>query len=350
MVKQKNFASFKKSMKKFSAVFIIISYFISEGTSKCTKRNESFVDYNGFMQRDNSNITFVIYNNGTEVEACEMVTETYDCYKNGKLIDNVTERYMSLKYYSQNGSTSNAPFDTYFDCLNFLIRDREIKVDLEEGFKIFTKKYLGTNDDITNNIIRVKNGKSKDLEVFYNNELYSKIFHTKERIFSESYESQRYFEKLIEFGTNGSAPFLPDPASSFLPDNYTKYEEKFIFSSSWTRKSVPRNVKVPANSGKIFSQKVRKVYKLKEYTANFLIDDLEEEDSQRFKIFQQKLKNGEVSLHQRENDVYFDFTNDNSIELKNLPIREYTNEVTTIYSLKVIKKFWFYIILHFKIF
>lgn len=315
-------------MKSFGVLLIIFtSNFISSDTLICEQRIENPVDFNAFMERDNSNITYLTLNNGTKIEACEYVDVIHDCYnENGELIEEaaVVDKHTHLKYYSQDGNTSDVhKFNSYFECLNYLIQDGG-----QKDLKIFIKKYLHTNEDVTETAIKVRNGKIEEPEIFCNHEMNSTIFKVGEKTYSESYRSKMNFIKsdLIVFGAGVSVPFLP---VSLPSENYKKTIEKNAFSSSWTRTRPSQNVTVPAESGKMLSQQALVVKKLKKYTANFVINDnLPEEDSQRFKNFRQKLRSGEVSLHQRKHGIQIDFSSDYSIEVRNLKVREYVTKVT----------------------
>lgn len=323
-------------MKKFGVLLtILIINFISSVTSKCTERqHEKSVDFNGFNQRDNSNITYLTSNNGTEIDACEFIENIYDCYnENGELIEDraMVDRFVVLKHYSQNENEfiSNSNFTSYFDCVNFLIHDKVKK----EGLKIPVRKYLGTeNDDVAEKITSVNKSDGAP-EIFCNDKSESKIYKVDEKTYSRYYKSRIHFieNDLITFGVNVSIPFSRDPSLSFYPSD----EEKKTLETSWNYTRPAQNVTVPANSGKKLLQQVIIVERLKKYTAKFEIDDsLENEGSKRFKVFRQKIKSGEVTLHQNQNGAYFDFSGDDSIVLGNLRVREFAEQNIKIYFLR----------------
>lgn len=329
-------------MKKSDVLLIIfISNLISSYASdECFKKSsENYLDFNGFMDRDNSDITYLTTNNETEIEACEMVDEIYDCYENGELVEQDLEKsYVRMKYYSQNKNTSvsNLTFYSYFDCLNYLIRD-EVK---KEDSKIYIKKYLGPNENVTEIIIDVKNGESKNIEIFCNNGSDTKNFHVDEKLYSGDRKSEMSFsfEDLIDFGDILPVPFSDYSSSSFLSNDLVNYTidkvKENTYKSNWIRRRSSQDLLVPAHSGKILSQREVKEKKYKEYTANFEIEDsLENEDSKRFRAFRQKLRDGQVKLYQRKNDLQIDFSGEDSIFLRNLRIKEYVDEFENVYFL-----------------
>lgn len=311
---------------------ILIINFISSGTSQCTRREktETPVDFNGFKELDESNITYLISNNETVIEACEIDQEIYDCLDNGVVNEDkeITKIYVVLRYYSQDGNISDvSEFANYLDCVNFMISD-EIK---EKKPKIHIKKFLRKNN-ITEITMRVRNLKSEDPEVFCNEDPDSAPLHADERTYSESYKVERDLftnGELIEYGEDVSVPFLP---VSLPSENLTRIEEKDGYLSSWTRTRPSQNITVSAFSGKMLLRHVLKINKLKKYTADFAIDD-SSENFRRFKTFRQKLRSGEVSLHQRKLGVHFDFSSDELVMLKNVPIKEYVTKITKRYFL-----------------
>lgn len=323
-------------MKKFGFLLIIfvVGSFADSDTSKCIKRTGNSLDYNGFLNRDNSNITYLISNNGTEIEACEYVTEISNCDENGVINKNQTVKsYVSLRYYTQDGNVSDiSKFNSDFNCLNYLIHDKE----RNNKSKIFIKKYSSTNNDLTETITSEQNDTS-DIETLCNKFTVPLIRHIDAITYPEIYRSEISFikSKSIQFMPGVSVAYLHDPSLSFYSKNYTKIVDKYAFTASWSRKWPSQDLKLPAGSGKILTMRVRNVNKIRKYTANFVIDEsLPEEDSRRFKAFRRKLRSGEVTLHQNLNGIYIDFSDDYEIVLRNLPVRENVIQGTRKYSLR----------------
>lgn len=104
------FSTLKKiKMKNFGILItiIIVNFTSSAGNSKCVRRNkEDSLEFNGFINRDNTNITYLTLNNGTEIYACEWVTVLYDCYKNGSIIEHKEYSNVRLIHYLQNENTT----------------------------------------------------------------------------------------------------------------------------------------------------------------------------------------------------------------------------------------------------
>lgn len=324
-------------------IFFIVCLSLSE-TQDWHEKNK--LTYSKFLSRDNSNITYLIYESktgGPIVQSCEYVNAVWYEFGNHKIIE--TNRRLTGPYIKTYFSAApaggpqindRAEYHDDIGCLNCLIQDwigiNEQKAwqHLEgcRNFFMSIKNYLRTNIQSVrvSELNRLKLPGEGGSLTYTNNASTPGVYET------ETFETTVTETTVVNF-TLGlsitakaevSIPLLKKvlDASASVSAKYSDDWSK-VHTLTTSRKIIKpkQTVHVSPFTRVMAMWEKFEIQKLYEYTV-----DLEVKEDERFMKLRNYIREGKMTLHQRDNGIWIDLSNDNLLVLRNVPVKEMYSE------------------------